>query len=180
MEKAVIAAVKDELFDLAIKSRVEWIFDLAPDISEIEGKAFLAHKAGKKYFIHFDLAAGIGKDKSGIIFVKELGIDGIISTRVNIIKMAREQGLFTVQRFFTVDSQSVSSTLEGIKSAKPDMIEVMPGTVYKVIKRLKSTISVPIIAGGLIENANEVNEAFSSGADAISTSKTDLWKIYKS
>ncbi len=176
MKEAVISAVKEELFDEALKSSSAWIFDLAPDISEIEGKALLAHRAGKKYFIHFDLASGIGKDRSGLIFARELGVDGIISTRVNIIKTAREEGLFTVQRFFIVDSHSVDTTLEGIRSGKPDMIEVMPGTVYKVIKRLKSTITVPIIAGGLIENEEEVKEAFLSGAAAISTSRTKLWK----
>ncbi len=176
MKKSVICAVKDEQFDLAIKAGPEWIFDLAPDISEIEGKATLAHRAGKKYFIHFDLAQGIGKDKSGMLFVKELGIDGIISTRVNVVKMAREAELFTVQRFFIVDSHSIETTLEGIRSGKPDMIEVMPGTVYKVIERLKSTVSIPIIAGGLIENEAEMREALSSGASAISTSRVELWK----
>ncbi len=180
MTKAVISAVKEDLFDLSLKSNPQWIFDLSPDISEIEGRAILAHQAGKKYFIHFDLAAGIGKDKSGINFIKALGVDGIISTRVNIIKLGREAGLFTIQRFFIVDSQSIISTLEGIKAAKPDMIEIMPGTVFKVISRLKNTISIPIIAGGLIENESEMNEAYSSGAAAISTSRTELWKNYKS
>ncbi len=171
----VIAAVKENLFDSALDSSSEWIFDLSPDIADIEGRAFLSHKNGKKYFIHFDLAMGIGKDKSGLQFVKALGVDGIISTRVNIIRLAREAELFTVQRFFIVDSQSVGTTLEGIKTAKPDMIEIMPGTIYKVIKNLKNKIDVPIIAGGLIENKNEMNEALKNGASAISTSRAELW-----
>ena len=171
----VIAAVKKERFEDALKSKVEWIFDLSPDISTIEERAMLSHKNGKKYFIHFDLSEGLGKDKSGISFAKDLGIDGIISTRVNIIKMARESGLFTVQRFFIVDSHSIETTLEGIKSGKPDMIEIMPATVYKVIERLSSKVTVPIIAGGLVETKEEAKVAFESGASAISTSRELLW-----
>ena len=177
MKNAVICAVKDDLFDLALRSEREWIFDLSPDISEIEGKAMLAHRRGKKYFIHFDLAQGIGKDKSGLIFVKELGVDGIITTRVNIVKMAREAELFTIQRFFIVDSHSIETTLESVKAAKPDMIEVMPGVVFKVIKRLAPVVTVPIIAGGLIEGTNEANAAYECGASAVSTSSKELWNI---
>lgn len=179
MKNEVICAVKDELFDLALRSDREWIFDLAPDIAEIEGKAILAHRKGKKYFIHFDLAQGIGKDKSGLLFVKELGVDGIITTRVNIVKMAREAELFTIQRFFIVDSHSVETTLEGVRSAKPDMIEVMPGVVCKVIKRLAPTLNVPIIAGGLIESFEDAKKAYESGASAVSTSSKELWSILK-
>jgi len=173
----VILATKNETFDFALTSPGEWIFDLSPNISSLEKRAELTHSFGKKYFIHFDLADGLGKDKSGIVYAREQGIDGIISTRVNIIKMAREAGLFTVQRFFIVDSHSVDTTLEGIKSAKPDMIEVMPGVVCKVIKRLAQSISLPIIAGGLIESAEDAEAAYSSGARAVSTSNRELWSI---
>ena len=177
MESKVIAAIKDELFDRALESVSKWIFDLSPDISTIREKADSCHAAGKKYFVHFDLAAGIGKDKSGMLFAKEMGIDGIISTRVNIIKMAKELGLYTVQRFFIVDSHSIDTTLEAVKSAKPDMIEVMPGIMPKVIKKLCSATKAPIIAGGLIETEAELCEAVASGAVAVSTSRAELWKI---
>lgn len=171
----IIAAVKKQNFDKALLSDAEWIFDLSPDIFDIESRANLAHRHSKKYFIHFDLCDGIGKDRSGILFAKGLSVDGIISTRVNIIKTAREAGMFTVQRFFIVDSHSVDTTLEGIKSAKPDMIEIMPGILGKVMRRLCDKVSVPMIAGGLIETREDVLTAYESGADAVSTSKWELW-----
>jgi glycerol uptake operon antiterminator len=171
----VIAAVKKEQFEDALKSKVEWIFDLAPEISLIKERVELSHKYAKKYFIHFDLSEGLGKDRCGLVFAKELGIDGIISTRVSLIKMAREIGLFTIQRFFIVDSHSVETTLEGIKQGKPDMIEIMPATVYKVIDSLQTKVSVPIIAGGLVESKEEAETAFRCGASAVSTSRSTLW-----
>lgn len=175
MEHRVICAVKDDLFETALSAAGEWIFDLSPDISNVKERAELCHKVGKKYFIHFDLTAGIGKDKSGMTFVKCAGVDGIISTRVNVIKLAKELRLFTVQRFFIVDSHSIETTVEGIRSAKPDTVEIMPGTISKVIKSLMQSTKAPIIAGGLIETEKEISDAISAGAVAVSTSRTELW-----
>ncbi|MBQ9984978.1 MAG: glycerol-3-phosphate responsive antiterminator [Oscillospiraceae bacterium] len=176
-ENSVIAAVRSmEDFIKATQSGGSIIFDLSPDISDVAKKTELAHNAGKKLFIHLDLASGIGKDKSGILFVKSIGVDGIISTRVNIIKSARDAGLFTVQRFFAVDSQSVDTAAESQKASKADMIEIMPGIVPKVISGLKNSISVPIIAGGLIETEKEISDAIDAGAAAVSTGKAKLWR----
>ncbi len=174
-KSAVIAAVRNEAeFALAINSQTEIIFDLNPDLLTLESTVLRAHEKGKKLFIHLDLANGIGKDKSGITFVARTGVDGIISTRVNIIKLAREAGLFTVQRFFIVDSHSADTTIESLKSSKADMIEIMPG-VGKAVSILKNRVDVPIIAGGLISTPEDVNDAISAGAMAISTGNTDLW-----
>ncbi len=174
---SVIAAVRSyEDFKKAVASGCNMIFDLAPDISDVAEKARLVHDAGKKMFIHLDLASGIGKDRSGVAFVKDAGVDGIISTRVNIIKISRDAGLFTVQRFFAVDSQSVDTMVDSQKTSHADMIEIMPGVVGKVIAALKRCINVPVIAGGLIQTREEVEAALSSGATAVSTGKAELWK----
>ncbi len=174
--KHIIAAVrKDEEFKNALSTSVDLIFDLNPDLITVKQKIDEAHSNGKKLYIHLDLANGIGKDKSGILYAKNSGVDGIISTRVNIIKTARELGLFTVQRFFIVDPLSVDTTIEAAKASKTDMIEVMPGIATKSIQKLSGVLSVPIIAGGLIENETEVVSAIKSGAAAVSTGNELLW-----
>ena len=109
-------------------------------------------------------------------------IDGkgkLKASEVNIIKNARECGLFTVQRFFIVDSQSVDTTIEAVKASKPDMIEIMPGVVFKVIGDLKKHLDVPIIAGGLIKTKQEADEAVNYGASAVSTGTENLWNKEK-
>ena len=177
-QSRIIAAVRTaEEFENAVKSKVGIIFHLSPDLHTIADLAKTAHSYGKKLFIHLDLATGIGKDKSGIMYVKNAGVDGVISTRVSIIKAARECGVFTVQRFFAVDSQSVDTTVEAVKSAKPDMLEIMPGVLTKVIKRLRQLVKVPIIAGGLIDSVDEIEVILESGATAISTSKKEIWDL---
>ena len=106
-----------------------------------------------------------------------MGADGIISTRSNMIKLAKKIGMYTVQRFFIVDSHSVETTLETAKASKADMIEIMPGTVSKVIKTLKKELDMPIVAGGLIETTEEIEDAVLCGVAAISTGKKEFWDI---
>ncbi len=171
----VICAVRNNNeWESALSSASNIIFYLSPDILTLNDKVRQAHQAGKKLFIHLDLANGIGRDKSGITYVAEMGVDGIISTRTNIIKLAREAGLFTVQRFFIVDSQSAETTVESLKISKADMIEIMPG-VAKTIEAVRDHLSVPIIAGGLISTREDIKTALGAGAMAISTGNTTLW-----
>lgn len=174
----VIAAVRTEVeFEAALSSRAAVIFDLAPDLMKLPARIKRAKAAGKKLFLHIDLAKGIGRDESGILFLRGLGIDGIVSTKVSMIKLAREKGLFTVQRFFIVDSQSVHTTVEAVKSSSPHVIEVMPGIVCKVIARLCEQLDIPLIAGGLIEDREEAEAALKGGATAVSTGKEELWGL---
>jgi glycerol uptake operon antiterminator len=86
-------------------------------------------------------------------------------------------GLHTVLRFFIVDSQSVTTTVEAVRSAKPDLIEIMPGIVPKIVGRLKGMVSIPIVAGGLIETEEETCEMLKAGAFAVSTGRRELWNL---
>lgn len=172
----VIAAVQNNALHKALESPVEIIFNLKVSLLEIEEAIKKVHSAGKKIFIHIDLADGIGKDKAGIQYLAQMGVDGIISTRSQLIRCANEAGLVTVQRFFALDSKGVDSIGDMLETAKPDLIEIMPGISSKVIKRFV-TCGIPIIAGGLIETKQEVTEALTNGAEAISTGKQELWYI---
>ena len=172
----IIAAVRDRLFGDAIESPVDVIFLLGGNLLTIEKRVQAAHEKGKMIFVHIDLAEGIGKDKTGIEFLKNTGVDGIISTKTAIIRMAREQGLYTVQRFFAYDSHGIEGIADMAAGASPDIIEIMPGVIWKIIKRF-SALSIPLIAGGLIEEKSEVTEALALGALAVSTGKKELWYI---
>ena len=176
-ESRVIAAVRNEdEFAAALQSPVSTIFDLSPELFSLKKRVETAHDAKKKLFIHLDLALGIGKDRMGIRYAKEAGVDGIISTRVNIIKTARELGLFTVQRVFIVDAHSVETTIDSAKASKADMIEIMPGIVGKAILKMQERLDIPMIAGGLIETKEEAMQAITCGAAAVSTGKQELWR----
>ena len=170
----IIAAVQNNMILTALESPVEIIFNLKVSILEIAECIKRVHLKGKKIFIHIDLADGIGKDKKGVEYLAGLGVDGIITTRPQLIRYANEAGLATVQRFFALDSKGVGSIGEMLESTNPDLIEIMPGIASKVIKRFKCT-DIPVIAGGLIETKQELTDALKNGAEAVSTGKRELW-----
>lgn len=172
----VIAAVHENGFEAAIKSPVEVIFCLKSNLITVKDEIITARAAGKHIFIHIDLAEGIGKDRTGIEYLYNIGADGIISTRGQLIRFAKEIGLLTVQRFFAVDSQGLNAISGLTETSAPDMVEIMPGVIGKVIERF-SRGGIPVIAGGLIETKSEVTEALNSGAAAVSTGKSELWYI---
>lgn len=175
-EFPVISAVRERFFEKALNSPSQVIFLLGGDVSTIGDKIKLAKEKGKFIFVHIDLTDGIGKDKSGIRFLSNLGIDGIISTKSNLIRIAKDLSLITVQRFFAYDSHGIDGIEEVLYSTKPDYVEIMPGVIDKVTKRF-SGLEIPLISGGLIETKQEITNALNAGAFAVSTGKEALWNM---
>lgn len=175
-QNPVIAAIRDEGWDTALRSPAQVLFYLSADLLTVRQRVEEAHSAGKYILIHMDLAEGIGKDRTGIRFLANCGVDGIISTRAQMIRLAKEQNLLTVQRFFALDSKGMESIDDMLRSSAPHLMEIMPGIIAKAIARF-SQGSIPVIAGGLIQTKSEVTEALGSGATAVSTGQQDLWYL---
>lgn len=175
-QNPIIAAVHDGGMEAAFASPVPVIFYLKANIMTVAARVEAAHAAGKCIFVHVDLAEGIGKDRAGLTYLADIGVDGIISTRTQLLRQAKELGLIAVQRFFALDSQGMESISETLENAVPDLIEIMPGVIGKAIARFAGG-RVPVIAGGLIETKKEVLSALECGAIAVSTGKADLWYI---
>ncbi|MFT4107331.1 MAG: glycerol-3-phosphate responsive antiterminator [Lacrimispora sp.] len=83
--------------------------------------------------------------------------------------------LFGVQRMFIIDSLAMNTVKKQINAFRPDVIEIMPGIMSKVLKEIRDYTGIPIIAGGLISDKKDIMAAFSAGADAISATKEELW-----
>lgn len=172
----VIAAVTDEKWEQAVESPAQVIFYLSASLLTVEDRVRQAHDARKIVMVHMDLAEGIGKDRAGIRFLARCGVDGVISTKAQLIRLAKEQNLITVQRFFALDSKGMESIEEMLRNTNPHLMEVMPGVIGKAITRFRKS-GIPVIAGGLIETKQEVTEALSAGATAVSTGQKKLWYI---
>lgn len=172
----VIAAVTDEKWLPALESPAQVIFYLSANLLTVKERVQQAHAAGKIVMVHMDLAEGIGKDRSGIRFLAGCGVDGVISTKAQLIRLAKEQNLITVQRFFALDSKGMESIDEMLRNTNPHLMEIMPGVIRKAITRFRKS-GIPVIAGGLIETKQEVTEALGAGATAVSTGQQKLWYI---
>ncbi|MBZ2173648.1 glycerol-3-phosphate responsive antiterminator [Schnuerera sp. xch1] len=176
-ENPIIAAVNDSLkFEEMLKSPVENVFLLSGNILNIGGIVNKCKRHNKGVFIHIDLIDGIAKDKWSLEYIaKNVKPDGIITTKSNLIKLAKKFGLFTIQRLFILDSLSLERGIKLIKSAKPDAVEILPGIIPKVIKYIHEETRIPIIAGGLIRNKEDVIECLNAGTLGISTSNSEVW-----
>lgn len=172
----VIAAVTDEKWQQALSSPAMVIFYLSANLLTVEEKVRQAHEAEKYVMVHMDLAEGIGRDRSGIRFLAQCGVDGIISTRAQLIRLAKEQNLITVQRFFALDSKGMESIEEMLRTTNPHLMEIMPGVIGKAIQRFRKN-GIAVIAGGLIETKQEVTDALGAGATAVSTGQQTLWYL---
>ena len=175
-ENPVIAAVQEGGFDEALDAPVGVVFLLKANLLTLSQCVEKAHGRGKLLFVHMDLAEGLGKDRTGLSYLAGLGVDGVISTRTQLLRFARELGLVAVQRFFALDSQGLASVEELLKNPVADFIEIMPGVIGKVIARFAGG-EIPVIAGGLVETKKEVTTALDCGALAVSTGNTSLWYL---
>lgn len=178
-ENPVIGAVrKEQDLEDAIQSSVKVVFLLHADIFNITELVKKIKESGKKVFVHMDFLEGLGNDNKAVDYIiKVIKPHGIISTRSTHIKYAKKQGIFTIQRFFMIDSLSYETTVRTVNSVMPDMIEVMPGVIPCVIKRLSSQLFVPIIAGGLVDTKEDIIEVLKAGALGVSTGKKELWEL---
>jgi len=175
----IIAAVrrKDDIEE-AVKSEVSSIFVLNGDIFNLQSTVDLVKSHDKNVFIHIDFLEGLGKDNKAIDYIaKVIKPHGIISTRTNHIKYAMEIGLFSIQRFFLIDSLSYETMIKTVNTLRPNMIEIMPALMTGVITKISHQVETPVIAGGMIEHKTEIIDILKSGAIGASTGKRELWML---
>ena len=179
-ENPIIAAAKNEE-DLEVCCSLEDIrivFILFGDICSIMEIVERVKASGKIAMVHIDLINGLSSKEIAVEFVKKYTkADGIISTKAALVKKARELGMFTVLRYFLLDSMAYENIKLQQHAVKPDFIEVLPGMMPKVIKNICKMSRIPIIVGGLISDKESVMEALSAGAIAVSATNHEVWKM---
>jgi len=177
-EHSVIASIRNDTdFKYALNSKVTALFILHGDIFNLPQIILESKEHNKIIFLHIDLIKGIGKDKEGIIYLSKKKLcDGIVTTKGNLIEVAKKEGLIAVQRLFLLDSASLKTGERLLKQNQPDAIEILPGIAAPYfIEHIYKKLSCPVIAGGLIRKKEEIDELFKKGIMAVSTSKKELW-----
>ena len=179
----VIAAVKS---DAGLQAAVEMeeiqvIFVLYGDVCTIPEILERIKAAGKKAMVHIDLIAGLSAKAISVEFIaRQTRADGIITTKPALVRRAKELGIFAVLRFFVIDSLALKN-IENLEmqcgTSRPDFIEVLPGVMPKVLGRIAKVSRIPMIAGGLITEKEDVIAALSAGAIAVSSTNQDVWNL---
>ena len=173
----IIAAVRDGKFlQQAIDSDVTSIFLLTGSLLDVDKTVTLCRERQKFIFIHTDLIEGLGNDFGGIKYIAErVKPDGLISTRNNVIKSAKELGIYTIQRYFCVDSLAIHTGIKTIEQTNPDAVEILPGVIPRAVKQIGSCVRKPILTGGMVVSKEDVLASLNSGAVGVSTSCLKLW-----
>ena len=176
----VIAAVKDEAgLETACRCRnVRVVFILYGTVCSIEEIAGRVKEAGQAVIVHLDLIEGLGGKEVAVDFIRShTEADGIISTKPQLIRKAGECGLYTVLRVFILDSMSLKNVPRQVRAAEPDMLEMLPGIMPGIIRNVKRTVKVPVIAAGLISGKEDVIRALSAGAISVSATDPAGWEM---
>ncbi|PFG06333.1 glycerol-3-phosphate responsive antiterminator [Bacillus sp. es.034] len=172
-----IRSMKD--FDKMLDTSFQYGVFLDLHVGMLKSVFEYARNENRKMFLHLDLIHGLSSDEYAAEYVcQEIKPYGIISTKGNVIKKARQKGVYATQRMFVIDSSAMNRSIELIQKTDPDFIEVLPGVVPKIIKEIGTKTGKPIFAGGLIDTVDEVEAALEAGATAITTSDRVLWKHF--
>ena len=177
-QSPVIPAVKDDTAltrAAGCESRV--LFLLGGDLLTIPGWIARTHEAGKQAVVHIDLVNGLAPKEVAVDWLLHQGADGILSTRPHLIRRGRKLGMLTVLRVFAIDSKAVGNLQKETEMVTPDVIEILPGTLPKVIEKLSRRLPIPLIAGGLMAEKEDILAALAAGALCVSSSEDSLWEV---
>lgn len=176
-ENPVIAAVRDEKgLAKCLQADVKMVFILYGDICSIPSIVDRVKDAGKVAVVHADLIGGLsGKEVSVEFLKKHTRADGIISTRINLVQTALQLGMLAVLRVFLIDSMSLETVLN--LRVRPDALDILPGLMPEMIRRVHAGTGIPVLTGGLITDKHQVMAALSAGALAVSTTLPEIWDM---
>ncbi|MEG2732581.1 MAG: glycerol-3-phosphate responsive antiterminator [Clostridium sp.] len=175
----VIAAIKDdEGLEKCLGSDIQIVFILHGDIVSLGRVVERLKEAGKFVIVHVDLIAGLSGKEIAVDFIKKnTKADGNNSTKMPLIKRGKELGMVTVFRFFVIDSMAFDNIKKQYDMGQPDLVEILPGIMPKIITKMTQVVSAPVIAGGLIAEKSDVIAAIEAGAIAISSTNQKIWFI---
>lgn len=176
-QSPVICAVKDEAgLKTALESEGKVIFLLFGTLCSVVGLIDQIKACGKVAIVHVEMIDGFSNRESVVDYIRlHTHADGIISTKQHMIKAAKEHGLITVQRSFLLDSMALENVVRRLGGGDADFIEILPGMMPKIIRKLVALTQVPVIAGGMLCDKEDVIQALAAGATAVSTSAQALW-----
>lgn len=176
-DSPIIAAIKDDDgLKKCLNSDSHVIFILYGDVCSISDIVETVKSSGKIAMVHLDLITGLSSKEIAVDFIKKYTkADGIITTKPNLIKHAKELDLYTILRLFLIDSMAYENIDRQVKSSKPDLIEVLPALMPKIVAKVCKISSTPVIAGGLVSDKEDVMALLQAGVISISSTNENIW-----
>jgi glycerol-3-phosphate responsive antiterminator len=176
-DSPIIAAIKDdEGLKRCKESDSRVIFILYGDICSISDIVSEVKAAGKIAMVHLDLITGLSAKEIAVDFIKKYTqADGIITTKPALVKRAGELSLYTILRLFVIDSMAYENIERQLRNTHPDLIEILPALMPKVVARICKLADTPVIAGGLVSDKEDVMELLEAGVISVSSTNPNVW-----
>ena len=127
----IIAAVHSfEDAAVAAESPCAVVFLLGGKLFDVKEMGSRLQQKGKIVFVHLDLAEGIARDANGVQILAEIvRPDGVITTKNNLVRTIREEGMLAALRCFSMDGRSSHKSIQVSRNVSPDFVGVMPGSM---------------------------------------------------
>ncbi len=175
---AILAEKDDKGLERALLTDCRIIFLLYGNVCSVSGLVERIKSDHKLVMVHIDLIDGLSSKDVAVAFLRQnTQADGVISTKPAIVKAAKEQGLLAIQRFFLIDSLAMANFQKYTEVQAADAIEILPATMPKVIRKITTACRLPIIAGGLISDKEDILLALQNGAAAVSSTNQEVWTM---
>lgn len=170
----ILGMSSEEDFEIIRNNDSKVVFTLFGTVSEIGNTVHALKEIGKTVIVNVDMVDGLSSKNSAVDYIMKTEADGIVSSKSQIIRYAHEQGLFTVHRFFIIDSSSWRSIEKQLEVSRADVINIAPGWT-KVIQWTVEKYRMPVIASGLVCDKAIAIDNLKAGAIAICTTNHDVW-----
>lgn len=175
----VIAALRRPTdTEAAIAGRPDSVFLMFGGVKGCGDTVSRLKDAGKSVYIHIDLIKGLSSDKEAVEFLADKARPaGIVTTKGHLIKEIRKAGMKAVHQLFMIDTQAFGTAIKSVRDSSPDIVEIMPALMPRVMREWKAEVDLPLVAAGLVRSRDEIALLLEAGCDAVAVGDPRLWAL---
>ena len=169
------AITANDQLDGALESCAPVVFILRGNGLHIGSLVKQVHGAGKLVAVHVDLVGGLRADRASVAWLAAAGVDAVISSHGQLMASIRHEGMTAILRLLLTRRSHLDTAVGAIARSNPNIVEVLPGVILPSVASLLPDFGVPVLAGGFIRTATDVEAVLATGALGVTTSTDQLW-----
>jgi glycerol uptake operon antiterminator len=174
-ERCCAAITAEDQLDDALDSLAAVVFVLRGNGLHIGSLVKRIHAAGKLAAVHVDLVGGLRADRASVSWLAAAGVDAVISSHGQLMAPIRHEGMTAILRLLLTRRSQLDTAVGAIGRSNPNIVEVLPGVILPSVAPLLPDFGVPVLAGGFIRTARDVEAVLATGALGVTTSAGQLW-----
>ncbi|MFC7579983.1 glycerol-3-phosphate responsive antiterminator [Schaalia naturae] len=175
----VIPSVRDlRSLDSAVASPSADILLSNVHIGNLAAIARKVHDAGKHVLVQSDLIGGFKADAEGLLLLRnQFDVDGVFTSSHSTIALAKKSGMRRYFRVSLMDSRSVCTAVDALRSFSGDGVELLPApAAIEVEPQIRRILAdKEILAGGFINTPERLAQVRAAGFDGATTSTNSMW-----